>query len=272
MPELPEVETTCRGIAPFIVGQKISAINVHETRLRWEVPTQLLKKKLVQQPIIGVTRRAKYIQIHVSTGILLIHLGMSGTLRITSPKEPLKKHDHLELGIAQSLVLRFNDPRRFGAVLFCEPEQTLLPLKHLGIEPLDKAFTGEYLFQKAHKHRKAIKTFIMDQHIVVGVGNIYANEALFLANVHPTKPANKLSLNQCNLLVSAIKKILKAAIKQGGTTLKDYHQSNGKPGYFSQKLAIYDREGLGCLKCGHLIKALRIAQRATYFCPYCQPL
>lgn len=272
MPELPEVETTCRGIAPHIVGHTIAAINVRETRLRWKVATKLLQTKLIKQPILGVTRRAKYIQIHVSTGTLVIHLGMSGTLRVTHPKEPIKKHDHLEILIGNSNSLRFNDPRRFGAVLFCGPTQTLSQLAHLGIEPLDKAFNGDYLLQKAHKHRKAVKTFIMDQRIVVGVGNIYANEALFLAKIHPQLTCNALTQDHCNKLVAAIKKILKAAIKQGGTTLKDFRQSDGKPGYFSQNLAIYNKEGLACRQCQHAIKALRISQRSTYFCPNCQVL
>ena len=270
MPELPEVETTCRGIAPHIVGKTIRGLVVRETRLRWPIPTKVLNKQLLQQPVINVSRRAKYIQIHVPTGMLVIHLGMSGTLCIANSKIPLKKHDHLDCKLDDDVVLRFNDPRRFGSVLFCAHDQTLRQFEHLGPEPLEKEFNAEYLFQKAHKHRTSIKTFIMNQCIVVGVGNIYANEALFLAKIHPMQSAQKVSLEQHKALSRAIKKILTAAIKKGGTTLKDFRQSDGKLGYFSQALSIYDRMGLACIECKDTIKLIRLGQRSTYYCPTCQ--
>ncbi len=270
MPELPEVETTCKGIEPFIFGKSIHNIIVREARLRWPVPTKILRANLITHQVKNVSRRAKYILIHFSTGTLIVHLGMSGTLRIASKTEALKKHDHVEFVFDDQTILRFNDPRRFGCVLFAKNNEPHALLDKLGPEPLEKSFDGEYLFQKAHKHRAAIKTFIMNQRIVVGVGNIYANEALFLAGIHPNQMANTITLAQHQTLASAIKKVLKAAIKQGGTTLKDFRQSDGKPGYFSQALTIYDREGLACIQCKTFIKAFRLGQRATYFCPSCQ--
>ncbi len=270
MPELPEVETTCRGIAPHIIGKAISQITVRETRLRWPIATKVLNKQLLQQPVLKVSRRAKYILIHVPTGTLVIHLGMSGTLRVTNTQTALKKHDHVDCKLDDSTILRFNDPRRFGAVLFCPLNQNLKQFAHLGLEPLEHEFNGTYLFEKAQKHRTPIKTFIMNQRIVVGVGNIYANEALFLAKIHPMQSAQTVSHEQYHSLTSAIKKILKAAIKKGGTTLKDFKQSDGKPGYFSQALSIYGREGLACGLCKSTIKQIRLSQRSTYYCPLCQ--
>ncbi len=272
MPELPEVETTCKGIEPFIVGKTINNVIVRETRLRWPVPTKALRHNLATTPVLNVTRRAKYILINLPNGCLIIHLGMSGTLRIASKAEPLKKHDHVDFVFHDNTILRFNDPRRFGCVLFAKNNEMPSMLSHLGPEPLDKSFDGEYLFKKAHKHRTPIKTFIMNQRIVVGVGNIYANEALYLAKIHPHHRTHKVSKAQFDNLAKVIKKVLKAAIKQGGTTLKDFRQSDGKPGYFSQDLKVYDKAGLACNECQTQIESTRLGQRSTYFCPSCQKI
>ncbi|MGD9591506.1 MAG: bifunctional DNA-formamidopyrimidine glycosylase/DNA-(apurinic or apyrimidinic site) lyase [Candidatus Berkiella sp.] len=268
MPELPEVQTVCQGIEPFIVGKVINNVIVREKRLRWPVPSTLAKF-VNKQPVLKVTRRAKYILIHLPKGILIIHLGMSGTLKITNASSALQKHDHLDWVFNQDLILRFNDPRRFGCVLIADDGLPSM-LAKLGPEPLEKTFSAAYLFQKAQNHRSAVKTFIMNQRIVVGVGNIYASEALFAAQIHPGQMANTLSLAQYQRLVKAIKCVLTCAIKKGGTTLKDFRQSDGKPGYFSQALTVYGRKGEPCIACQTPIKSLRLGQRATYYCPSCQ--
>lgn len=272
MPELPEVETTCRGIEPHIQGQKIQSITVRETRLRWPIETKQLKKGLLNQPVLEVSRRAKYILIHFPTGTLVIHLGMSGTLKILKEKHPLLKHDHVEFVFNNGNIMRFNDPRRFGAVLFTSNQDELMQLKHLGPEPLSRAFSSEYLYTKAKKHRIAVKNFIMDQKVVVGVGNIYASESLFLAKIHPAQSANTVSLTQFQHLHRAILKVLKAAIQKGGTTLKDFRHSDGKPGYFSQELTVYGNENSPCIQCQTPITMMTLGQRSTYYCPNCQKL
>ncbi len=270
MPELPEVETTCRGIKPYLLNQTISKVIVRHEQLRWPVETKILQKHLKDKPILEVSRRAKYILIRFPSGTLVIHLGMSGTLRIVDKATPLKKHDHFDCALSNDNVLRFNDPRRFGAILFVPNDESLPQLATLGPEPLGKTFNAQYLHNKAQKHRCNIKTFIMNQRIVVGVGNIYANECLFLAKIHPEQSANTITQVQYHRLFQAIQTILKAAIEKGGTTLKDFRQSDGKPGYFSQALSIYAREDLPCFHCKSKIKSIRIGQRATYFCPTCQ--
>jgi formamidopyrimidine-DNA glycosylase len=272
MPELPEVETTCRGIEPHLKGHKLQSLIVRDTRLRWPIETKQLKKQLLDQPVLEVSRRAKYILIHFPTGILVIHLGMSGTLKILKEKHPLLKHDHVEFVFNNGNIMRFNDPRRFGAVLFTSNQNELMQLKHLGPEPLSRAFSSEYLYTKAKKHRIAVKNFIMDQKVVVGVGNIYASESLFLAKIHPAQSANTVSLMQFQHLHRAILKVLKAAIQKGGTTLKDFRHSDGKPGYFSQELNVYDRKDLPCIQCETPIEAIKLGQRSTYFCSNCQRL
>jgi len=270
MPELPEVETTCRGIAPHIENNTISRIIVRNRNLRWPIPTGL-NTKLKNKKILSVTRRAKYLLVKTEVGTLIIHLGMSGSLRILPTTETVEKHDHFEIQFKDGICLRLRDPRRFGSVLWTKDD----PLKHkllinLGPEPLDKEFNTELLFKKSRKRTTTIKQFIMDAKIVVGVGNIYASEALFLSNINPKRLAGKLSKAQSLSLTRAIKKILKQAIKQGGTTLKDFTSSDGKPGYFSQKLKVYNKAGEACLTCEKPIKQITLGQRSTFYCSNCQ--
>ena len=270
MPELPEVETTCKGIAPHIENNIITKVIVRNRNLRWPIPKGL-NTKLAKQKIISVTRRAKYLLINTETGTLIVHLGMSGSLRILPVDEAVEKHDHFELQFKDRLCLRLRDPRRFGCVLWTKDD----PLEHkllinLGPEPLDKDFNTELLFEKSRKRKTTIKQFIMDAKIVVGVGNIYASESLFLAGINPKRLAGKISQKNAQDLATAIKKILKQAIKQGGTTLKDFKSSDGKPGYFQQKLKVYDRKSEPCLKCKNLIKQITLGQRSTFYCTNCQ--
>lgn len=270
MPELPEVETTCNGISKHLINKTIADVIIRQPKLRWPIPTQL-KKVLPQQKILGVTRRAKYILITTSTGTLILHLGMSGSLRIVKAKTAFDKHDHFDLILKNGTCLRLHDPRRFGAVLWT----TKSPLEHkllckLGPEPLTEDFTAEILYIKSRKRKVTIKQFIMDAHIVVGVGNIYASEALFLAGIDPRKAAGSISQARYKKLVDAIKQVLAAAIKQGGTTLKDFTQSDGKPGYFQQQLNVYGRRDKNCLVCNAAIKHCVLGQRATYYCTQCQ--
>ena len=270
MPELPEVETTRRGILPHIQGHRIQQIIVRERRLRWPVPADL-NSKLQGQKILEVSRRGKYLLLTTPAGSLIIHLGMSGSLRVLACDTPCEKHDHVDIVLESQQCLRLRDPRRFGAVLFSDTD----PLQHellrdLGPEPLSAALSGEYLFAKSRKRTACIKAFIMDSHTVVGVGNIYANEALFAAGIHPRRAAGKITRRQYTLLAQAIKDVLRAAIKAGGTTLRDFTHSDGKPGYFRQSLQIYDRAGQPCPRCGKPISHAVIAQRATYYCTHCQ--
>jgi len=270
MPELPEVETTRKGIAPHIENNIITKVIVRNRNLRWPVPKGL-NTKLTLQKINSVTRRAKYLLINTDIGTLIIHLGMSGSLRILPIDESLDKHDHFELQFKDGICLRLRDPRRFGCVLWTKDD----PLKHerlinLGPEPLDKIFNAELLFKKSRKRKTAIKQFIMDAKIVVGVGNIYASESLFLAKINPKRLAGKLTKKQSVDLAAAIKNILTQAIKQGGTTLKDFRSSDGKPGYFQQKLKVYDRKEEACVVCNKPIKQITLGQRSTFYCSYCQ--
>ena len=270
MPELPEVETTCRGIAPHIEKQAISNVIVRNRNLRWPIPTGL-KKKLQGSVIQSVQRRGKYLLITTPVGTLIIHLGMSGSLRIIETGEKPEKHDHFELQLGNGKALRLRDPRRFGCVLFTteDPLQHSL-LKTLGPEPLSRTFNSELLFTKSRKRKTSIKQFIMDSKIVVGVGNIYASESLYLAGIRPTRRAGSISRSEAAALVKAIKQILKQAIKQGGTTLKDFTNSSGKPGYFQQKLKVYDRGGEACGKCNKPIRQITLGQRSTFYCSNCQ--
>lgn len=270
MPELPEVETTRRGILPHIQGNTILDIIVRDRRLRWPVP-QNLKDKLHGQKVLEVSRRGKYLLLSTAAGTLIIHLGMSGSLRVLACDTPYEKHDHVDIAFESKQCLRLRDPRRFGAVLFSEsnPAEHEL-LRDLGPEPLSPVFNGDYLFAKSRKRTACVKAFIMDSHIVVGVGNIYANEALFAAGIHPRRAAGKVTRAQYELLAQAIKNVLRAAIKAGGTTLRDFTRSDGKPGYFRQSLKVYDRAGEPCPKCGKAISQAVIAQRAAYYCTHCQ--
>ena len=270
MPELPEVETTRRGISPHILGQEITQVVIRQRQLRWPIPRGL-PQKLQGHTIQSVERRAKYLLLKTATGTLLLHLGMSGSLRILPADTPAEKHDHFDLIFKNNLCLRLTDPRRFGAVLWSkEPVEQHKLIQHLGPEPLCDAFTEDYLHDKSRGRKVTVKQFIMDGKVVVGVGNIYASEALFLAGIHPRKAAGKISSERYDLLRSAIKQVLSEAIKQGGTTLRDFVGSDGKPGYFSQQLNVYGRAGEPCLQCGHDIKQLTLGQRSTYYCPDCQ--
>lgn len=270
MPELPEVETTLRGIAPYIIHQTICNVVIRQKSLRFAIPNDF-KKTIINQSILAIKRRAKYLLLYVEKGAILIHLGMSGHLRLLTSEQELKKHDHVDFVFANNFVLRFNDPRRFGAILFAKNEPlTHRLLKNLGVEPLTPNFNTNFLFSITAKRKTAIKSLIMDAHVVVGVGNIYAAEALFSSRIHPNTPANRLSQEQLALLVKHIKRILRLAIKRGGTTLKDFLKSDGKPGYFSHQLKVYGRHKLPCFTCGTLLENITIGNRNTVFCPNCQ--
>jgi formamidopyrimidine-DNA glycosylase len=269
MPELPEVETSRRGISPHIVGKVFKNVIVRQPKLRWPVPDNLADL-LIGQNLKSVERRGKYLLLNCANGSLLLHLGMSGNLRITNPEVAIGKHDHLDLVFADDTVLRLNDPRKFGAALWAEQPNQHPLLAVLGPEPLSADFSGEYLQQRAGSRRLPIKSLIMDSHIVVGVGNIYASESLFLAGLHPERPAGEIDLIGYQRLATAIKTVLQKAIEQGGTTLRDFTNAEGKPGYFQQALRVYGRRDQACIDCGEPIQHLKIGQRASYFCPVCQ--
>lgn len=268
MPELPEVETSRRGIEPYLVGATVLHAVVRNARLRWPVSPEILA--LSDQPVLSVRRRAKYLLLELPQGWIIIHLGMSGSLRILSEEQSAEKHDHVDLVMSNGKVLRYTDPRRFGAWLWTEDPQTSSVLSHLGPEPLSDDFTPEWLQQKSQRKKIAIKQWLMDNKLVVGVGNIYASESLFAAGILPDRPANELSDQEASLLVSCIKRVLQRSIDQGGTTLRDFLQSDGKPGYFAQELQVYGRAGEPCRHCGSLISSGRHGQRSTYWCPRCQ--
>lgn len=270
MPELPEVETTRRGIAPHILNRKVDKVTVRERKLRWPVPTRL--PALMQgQQVQAVNRRAKYLLLETGAGTLMIHLGMSGSLRIVNIGQAVMKHDHVDIAFAGGRILRFRDPRKFGSMHWITGDIGVHPLLcDLGPEPLDDEFNTDYLFALSRKRKAPIKSFIMDSHVVVGVGNIYANEALFRAGIKPTREAGKISAQRYALLVLAIKDILAQAIEMGGTTLRDFLGSDGEPGYFKQSLAVYGRRELPCLNCGSMLKEIRLGQRSTVYCGKCQ--
>lgn len=275
MPELPEVETTRCGIAPHIEGKAITKLEVRQPQLRWPIPDELAKLAK-GQTILAVRRRAKYLLLDIGKskvkGTIIIHLGMSGSLRVIkgAPAEPTK-HEHFDLVFAKDLRLRFTDPRRFGACLWQDAKSDDNKwLDHLGPEPLSDEFNGDYLFNKSRKRTSAIKTFIMDQKVVVGVGNIYASESLFLSGINPKKAAGKISKQTYQKLAEQIKQVLANAIAQGGTTLKDFVGGDGKPGYFAQQLHVYGRTGEPCLTCKTPIKQLTQGQRSTFYCSNCQ--
>ncbi|WP_119396283.1 bifunctional DNA-formamidopyrimidine glycosylase/DNA-(apurinic or apyrimidinic site) lyase [Salinibius halmophilus] len=272
MPELPEVETTKRGIAPHVEGQTIASLRVHNPNLRWPVPGELAE--LANGAVIGqLQRRAKYLLMPVGTDyVLLWHLGMSGSLRIVTPATPLRKHDHIELELANGTLLRYHDPRRFGALLYAKQGETNkhVLLEHLGPEPLSDAFNVAHMITRAANKKQPIKTFIMDNANVVGVGNIYACESLFKAGIHPNTPAGRVSQQRWIKLVEAIKTTLAAAIEQGGTTLRDFVGGDGEPGYFAQQLFVYGRNGEPCRVCETPVKLLKMSGRATCYCGKCQ--
>lgn len=270
MPELPEVETTRRGIASHITKHPIKRVVIRQRQLRWPIPANL-NKKLAGQRVHNVERRGKYLLLHTQTGTLIVHLGMSGSLRVVSRISPVEKHDHVDIVFDNNSLLRYRDPRRFGAILWTSRDALQHKLlKDLGVEPLAKEFTGDYLYRVSRNRKLSIKQFIMDSHIVVGVGNIYANEALFLSGIRPTVAAKRISHTRMLKLVAAIKSVLKNAIKSGGTTLRDFTRDDGRPGYFRQKLNVYGLADKPCPVCKTTIKLIRQGQRASYYCPHCQ--
>ncbi len=269
MPELPEVETSRRGIAPWLVGEKIQSVIVRDKRLRWPVPDDL-HDRLAGEVIQKLRRRAKYLLIDTGNGTAILHLGMSGSVRIINSDEPAAKHDHVDVCLSNGKALRFRDPRRFGSFLWARDAELHPLIKNLGPEPLDAAFDGNYLWQSARKRRLAIKPFIMNAAIVVGVGNIYASESLYVAGIHPKRRADRIAKSRMVLLASAIKDVLAAAIKAGGTTLRDFHGSNGEPGYFQQKLEVYGRADQPCTRCATPISVVVLGQRSTFYCKHCQ--
>ena len=270
MPELPEVETTRKGIEPHAVGHRIAALDVHQPRLRWPVSRDLARQ-VAGQKILRVGRRAKYLLIELSGGTLLLHLGMSGSLRVLPAETPRVEHDHLDLVLDSGLALRFNDPRRFGSLHYTTGDPQAHPLlASLAPEPFDPAFDAEYLWKITRRRRVSIKQLIMNSRLVVGVGNIYANEALYRARIRPRRAAKSLKLPEVRRLVRAIRAVLTLAIRVGGTTLRDYVGADGSPGYFRQRLYVYERTGKPCRNCRAPIRALVQGQRSTYYCPSCQ--
>ena len=269
MPELPEVEVSRMGIAPHLEGRQINKIIVRHKQLRWPVPDNI--QLTVGQEVLKVRRRAKYLLIDTALGSIILHLGMSGKLRVVEASTPLIKHDHIDIVLDNGSCLRFNDPRRFGACLWQSREEDEHELfSALGPEPLTDEFDGERLFALSKNKSGPIKNFIMDNKVVVGVGNIYANESLFLAGIDPRRAASKVSRKRYLKLAEVIKSVLTKAIKQGGTTLKDFTQADGSPGYFAQELLVYGRSGEPCVKCESPIKSKTIGQRNTFFCVKCQ--
>ena len=271
MPELPEVETTLRGIRPCIEKQIIRQCISRRAKLRWPVPVDALQR-LAGHAILAVSRRGKYLLLKTVLGTIIIHLGMSGHLRVVPHALTVGKHDHFDIVFVNGYTLRLTDPRRFGAVLWAPlPDPLLHPvLCQLGVEPLSAQFTAHHLQQQLNQTSRSIKLALMDQAKVVGIGNIYANEALFRARIHPASKANQLSLVRLQSLVTAIKTVLRSAIKQGGTTLKDYINSQGQPGYFGQTLQVYGRAGSACYRCGTGLQLLRLDGRSTVYCSQCQ--
>ena len=277
MPELPEVETTCAGIRPHLVGKTIKRLIVRQPKLRWPIPPNA--SRLVQkQAIHSICRRAKYIILqcqpttkHGTANWMIIHLGMSGVLHIINDNTPPQKHEHFDLVMSDNTILRYRDPRRFGCCLVGDGD----PLQHrllckLAPEPLSAEFNVTYLKNALARRSMQIKVAIMQQHIVVGVGNIYASEALFMAKIHPQRPANSISKPELKKLISCIKQVLKKAIAAGGTTLRDFSQASGKPGYFQQELQVYGRAAQNCHSCGDEIVSITLGQRSSFYCPSCQ--
>ncbi len=268
MPELPEVETTRRGLEPHIVGQKITHTEIREPRLRWPISEEIYN--LTGKTILSLRRRAKYLLFDFDKGCIISHLGMSGSMRIVHPETDWKKHDHVAIRLRNGLELRYHDPRRFGCLLWSNnPEQHPL-INKLGPEPLSNEFDTDYLFNKSKSREVSIKQHIMNAAIVVGVGNIYASEALFMAGISPTKSAASVSRKKQEQLVASIKEVLQRSIDQGGTTLRDFLDPNGTAGYFKQQLRVYDREGEACRICKTPIQKITLGQRSTFYCPKCQ--
>lgn len=269
MPELPEVETTLRGVEPHLTGHLIREVIVRNASLRWPVPIAVSRAE--GQRVVRCWRRAKYLLIDLGRGGLLIHLGMSGSLRVCGAGDEPRKHDHFDIVVDSDACIRFNDPRRFGAFTWWDPPaESHELLAKLGPEPFSDAFSGNLLWLKSRGRKGAVKTFIMDGKVVVGVGNIYASEALFMSGIHPARAAGRISAARYDALAAAIRDVLSRAIRRGGTTLRDFLNAKGNPGYFAQELLVYEREGLPCFQCRAPVRKKVIGQRSSYYCPSCQ--
>ena len=270
MPELPEVEITRRGLAPWLEGQQLAQIVVRAPKLRWPVPAEIARR-LPGARVTALDRRAKWLLLRTDRGTALLHLGMTGSFRVLREDRPPGIHDHLDMVTAAGVTIRFNDPRRFGAVLWTEEDPALHPLiAPLGPEPLGNEFTGEYLYRRSRKRGIAIKPHLMNAHIVVGVGNIYASEALFRAGIHPARAAGRITRPRLERLAVAVKEVLEESIRVGGTTLRDFYDGDGQPGYFGQHLRVYDRADQPCMACRGPVKQMVLGQRSSYYCPTCQ--
>ena len=274
MPELPEVETTRRGIAPHLIGRRVAGVTLRRADLRWPIPREITEL-LPGQRIDEVERRAKYLLLHTHAGSALLHLGMTGVLRVLPPDAPIGVHDHVDIRLEplqgeRARILRFTDPRRFGCLLWQAPGTTHELLADLGPEPLTDAFDGDLLWHRSRGRKAAVKLFLMDNAIVVGVGNIYASEALFAAGIDPRRPAGAISRTRYQRLAAEVKRILAWAIERGGTTLRDFLNPDGAPGYFFRELFVYGREGEPCRVCGTAIRQQVLGQRSTFWCPHCQ--
>ena len=270
MPELPEVETTRRGLEPHLANRTVGRVIIRNPALRWKIPAHL-PEKLTGQRRQSIQRRGKYLLFHFANGWLIAHLGMSGSLRIIDAEEPPGAYDHFEMVLDNGKAMRLRDPRRFGAILWTEGNPANHELiQNLGIEPLSDEFNGRWLYDNTRSRNSAIKQVLMDSHLVVGVGNIYANEALFHAGINPKTRASRLGLERCSRLATVIKETLQRAIEAGGSSLRDFVGSDGNPGYFQQQYAVYGRQDEPCRKCGKKVRQIRQGQRSTFYCPICQ--
>ncbi len=269
MPELPEVETSRRGISPYLVGERIEDVVIRDRRLRWPVSPDV-DRNLLGATVTSVGRRAKYLLLNTPNGSAIVHLGMSGSVYIVDTETPAGVHDHFDLSLASGKSLRYRDPRRFGSLHWTDDATEHWLLRNLGPEPLSDDFSGEYLWKKSRGRRVAVKQFIMNASIVVGVGNIYASESLYLAGIHPRRAAGRIAGHRYEKLADAIKTVLQEAIKAGGTTLRDFYGSDGEAGYFRHQLDVYDRADEPCHRCGRPITSIVLGQRSTYYCKTCQ--
>jgi formamidopyrimidine-DNA glycosylase len=269
MPELPEVETSRRGVSPYLVGERIDNIVIRDRRLRWPVSTDV-DEHLTGATVVSVDRRAKYLLLNTTDGTAIVHLGMSGSVFIVDRDTPAGVHDHFDFNLGSGRSLRYRDPRRFGSLHWTDDVAQHWLLRDLGPEPLGNDFSADYLWSRSRGRRVAIKQFIMNAGIVVGVGNIYASEALFLAGIHPRRAAGRISLLRYEKLVAAIKAVLESAIKAGGTTLRDFYGGDGEAGHFRQKLLAYGRDDEPCERCGKALTVIVLGQRSTYYCKQCQ--
>ncbi len=270
MPELPEVETTLRGIEPHIINKKIDNIIIRQPQLRWKVPVSQLKKNLPESKFLSINRRAKYLFLNLKKGSLLIHLGMSGSLRLVNKNTKLEKHDHIDILFKNNHILRYNDPRRFGSFLWAQDPERHPLIEKLGPEPLGNEFNALYLYELSRNKSLAIKNFIMNSKVVSGIGNIYASEALFESGIRPDRESRMVKINEFESLVTNIRRLLNKSIKNGGTTLRDFVGGDGKPGYFKQELKVYGRTGEPCMKCKKPLINIIIGQRSSAFCKVCQ--